>query len=615
MTYRINKTDGNQLVDIPDGTFDTSSTSLTLIGKNVTSFGEAVNENLVKLLENFASTSFPEQALKGQLWYDTGSGRLNVYDGVSFRAAGGPVLSRTIPTDLVAGDLWLNNETKQLWFYDGTQLTLAGPIYSTAQGVSGTTVETILDNFNRSHTIVLLKVAGTLLGIFSKDKFIPAQPIIGFDTGDTIRQIQIGFNVSLHPDTKFDVIVTRAENILTDTGELKSANQLVYNDDDQVIVGSLILQSNSGLIIGAAEDVALKILPSNKFVIEQQITGQNFGIRSKTPTGTREFITIDATSSRIGFLTDTPQADVDIQGNLRVAGDLLIGGDTVTIQATELVVEDKNIILGSTAATPTNTSADGGGITLKGTTDKTFNWYNTTGSWTSSENIDIIAGNSYKINTLTVLSENTLGASVLTSSLVTLGNLTDLQMSGGVTALYINNDTIQNSSGDIVFNPILGNVSISNKKLVDLGTPIANTDAAPKGYVDAAVFNRGISMSMDITGLSNTDIENILNNIAPFYNGSNTGVAINGTILRLHGSETVVTVNPSIFTPTEDVGAGGVFSRVNVRNVTDDGSESVIADFTTGPITIPAPVATVTVTRVNKSFEMVTSAWQYQADF
>jgi hypothetical protein len=81
MTYRINKTDGNQLVDLPDGTFDTDSTSLTLIGRNVTSFGEALNENLVKLLENFASSSAPESALKGQLWYDTGSGSLNVYDG------------------------------------------------------------------------------------------------------------------------------------------------------------------------------------------------------------------------------------------------------------------------------------------------------------------------------------------------------------------------------------------------------------------------------------------------------------------------------------------------------------------------------------------------------
>jgi hypothetical protein len=64
MTYRINKTDGNQLTDIPDGTFDTNTTSLTLIGKNVTAFGEAYNENLVKLLENFASTSAPESALK-----------------------------------------------------------------------------------------------------------------------------------------------------------------------------------------------------------------------------------------------------------------------------------------------------------------------------------------------------------------------------------------------------------------------------------------------------------------------------------------------------------------------------------------------------------------------
>ena len=57
MTYTINKTDGNELTKIPDGTLDTSTTALTLIGRNSTSFGESVNENFVKLLENFASTS------------------------------------------------------------------------------------------------------------------------------------------------------------------------------------------------------------------------------------------------------------------------------------------------------------------------------------------------------------------------------------------------------------------------------------------------------------------------------------------------------------------------------------------------------------------------------
>ena len=87
---------------------------------------------------------------------------------------------------------------------------------------------------------------------------------------------------------------------------------------------------------------------------------------------------------------------VTIQGNLTV------NGTTTTIDSTTLVVEDKNIELG-TVATPTDSTADGGGITLKGATDKTFNWVNSTNSWTSSEDIDLASAKDYKMNNTTVL--------------------------------------------------------------------------------------------------------------------------------------------------------------------------------------------------------------------
>jgi hypothetical protein len=72
--------------------------------------------------------------------------------------------------------------------------------------------------------------------------------------------------------------------------------------------------------------------------------------------------------------------------NVTITGDLLINGATTNINTTNLVVEDKNIILGD-VATPNNTTADGGGITLKGATDKTINWVNSTSSWTFNQTI------------------------------------------------------------------------------------------------------------------------------------------------------------------------------------------------------------------------------------
>ena len=93
MSYKINKTNGDLLVELTDGVIDTVSTDITLVGRNYKGFGEAFNENFVKIIENFAATSAPSNPLKGQLWYDTGENRLKIYDGSSFRTAGSPTVS------------------------------------------------------------------------------------------------------------------------------------------------------------------------------------------------------------------------------------------------------------------------------------------------------------------------------------------------------------------------------------------------------------------------------------------------------------------------------------------------------------------------------------------
>ena len=84
MAYTINKTDGTIVATITDGTINTS-TSLTLFGKSYSGFGELLNENLVKLLENQASTSTPTAPLTGELWFDTNTAQLKVYDCSAFK--------------------------------------------------------------------------------------------------------------------------------------------------------------------------------------------------------------------------------------------------------------------------------------------------------------------------------------------------------------------------------------------------------------------------------------------------------------------------------------------------------------------------------------------------
>lgn len=105
-----------------------------------------------------------------------------------------------------------------------------------------------------------------------------------------------------------------------------------------------------------------------------------------------------------------------------ITGDLTVNGTSTTIESTTLVVDDKNIELGA-VATPTDVTADGGGITLRGATNKTLNWVNATDAWTSSEHVDLASGKSYYINGTEVLSGSALGSGVTSSSLTSVGTI------------------------------------------------------------------------------------------------------------------------------------------------------------------------------------------------
>ena len=114
--------------------------------------------------------------------------------------------------------------------------------------------------------------------------------------------------------------------------------------------------------------------------------------------------------------------DLTVGRNLTVTGDLTVNGNTLTVNASTLVVEDKNIVLANTAS-PSDASADGGGLTILGTTNHTFNWINATDAWTSSEHMDIASGKEYRINGTKVLDSGSLGTGITASSLTSLGTI------------------------------------------------------------------------------------------------------------------------------------------------------------------------------------------------
>ena len=182
--------------------------------------------------------------------------------------------------------------------------------------------------------------------------------------------------------------------------------ELAYNESD---AGNGILYYGFGT--GGAGGSATSIVAIGGDGAFVNLTGTQTVSGNKTFTGT-----VDLSGA-------TLSGNTTFGNNLTVTGDLTVNGTTTTIDTQTLDVKDKNITLGD-VATPSDATADGGGITLKGATDKTFNWVDATDSWTSSEHIDLASGKEFKIAGTSVLSGSTLGSGVTASSLTSVGTIT-----------------------------------------------------------------------------------------------------------------------------------------------------------------------------------------------
>jgi len=501
MTYSILLTNGTALTSITDGSVD-NTTDLTLIGKNVSGYGNYINENFLHLLENFSNTSPPNSPIQGQLWFDTSVNRLKVYNGTQFVVSGGSIVSSIIPSSLSTGDLWIDNVREQLYFNDGIATLLAGPIYTAAQGVSGFTVEDHLDTNQVSHTVVLLWLSQQLLGVFTKEAFTFNEPPAGIPA-----TVGVGFTCSSITNFRFNVPTSSAYNLIAATGALKTAESFISTTDDSQSTGTLSIQNGTPLKLGPAANTEFDV-NSSVFEIKSNTTNQNFLIQLLNASGTHPALFINSQSQYVGLYTQSPQATLDVAGDVIVEGNLTVNGSTATISSTVITLADKNIELNKVTS-PTDTLANGGGFTLHGTTDKTFNWVNDGTGWNSTETINLASGQTYKINGFDVLSSTSLGTGITSANGVTsLGRLTSLR----TTNIEINSNVISyynaiQPNGDIVLQPKgNGSVNVYSTRIINLATPTQATDAANKSYVDNTIQTASVAITLTANGLSNTQL-------------------------------------------------------------------------------------------------------------
>ena len=607
MAYSINKTDGTLLATVADGQVDDLSTDITLIGKNYSGFGESLNENFIKLLENFASTSRPDNPIRGQIWFDTSEAKLKVYTGTGFVPVSSASISNSQPGQPGAGDLWFNNISKQLYFYDGTGFILLGPAYSQAQGLSGFKVETILDSLNASRVVTYLYNNGILLGIFAKDTFSPKLNIEGFS-----GSIVPGFNAGTLAGFKFNVTATNADRL-----DNVIASLYARRDQANNFAQPLIITDNSGINVGAGTEGAFNVAAGN-VRLYNTASNKNLSFAVQKGVASETAVNIISPTREVKIYDGFTDSVTTVGGNLTVVGDLVVQGNTTTINTSVLTIEDKNVVLASLGDSSSNTDeyADGGGIILRGNSDHEFTWDKNVG-WFSTENINLASGQNYKIAGNTVLT----ATQCFSSSFPNLNNVGTL-LNLSVDNVFIDNQRISTiSSLDLELAPdgsgnvvLIGSPLITGLVTTNQNTPVQTTEntgsigtalgatelseATNKKYVLNVVRTRSLVFSIDISDFpTDGDIAVILTSLAPVNEYEN------GTLARILCTR---------LTNISSSAATSLAAPGTAEFVTPTGTAfAITSQAINSPITVAAQ--TISVFRVVKTYILQAGAWTFSS--
>jgi hypothetical protein len=272
MTYTVTLPNGSTLGTISDGTGNgpafpasTAFTSLNLIGRNYSNYGQFIANDLVALLVNNAYSVSPSTPQQGQLWYDTSNSLLKIYNGTAWVVVSAATSQATAPSTTVAGSFWWDSVNQQLYVYNGlTPYNISGWILVGPQrNGSGAVWEVIYDTGLNAHDVLSLKLDGVRTAIISSSSFTSNVSYPGIGTN-----IVAGYNVS----SSYTIYGTA--NNASYLGAVPAANYL-RTDINNVAQGSLAIQSNTGVIIGSLGTLVANVTTSGTGRLYNVYSGGN----------------------------------------------------------------------------------------------------------------------------------------------------------------------------------------------------------------------------------------------------------------------------------------------------------------------------------------------------
>jgi hypothetical protein len=243
-----------------------------LVGKNYAGYGQFLDDNFVHLLENAANSTSPSAPLTGQLWFNTTTTVLQVYNGVGWKSLGGSQSASSAPTNNSTGDLWYNTTTQQLNVWTGTAWLLVGPIYNSTTGITGAIPATILDNTATSHVVVELYVNNAIIGFISEDAaFTPQTAVPGF------TQVYPGITLASTINSQVPLFTGTATNAQQLNGVY--GNSFMRTDANTSTTGTLRVINNTGLSVGAGNDFTVGVSGTTVTLSNADLNGNiNFSV-------------------------------------------------------------------------------------------------------------------------------------------------------------------------------------------------------------------------------------------------------------------------------------------------------------------------------------------------
>jgi hypothetical protein len=337
MSYTITKTAGGTVATVTDGSLDTTTLDIALIGKNYTNYGQSLNENFVKMLENFANTTQPSQPMTGQFWYDSGNKLPKVYTGTAWKNIGSATADGSAPTGANVGDLWYDTTNKQLKTYNGSGWDLIGPDWTGDLGLYsagyrfGQEVAKVSDGVT-THAVVNINAGGQVVAIFSGDAaFTPSPAITGFATIEPGLNLNSTLNAKVANADLLDGLDS-TQFMRSDTNTGTSGNLAITN------ATASTSSSTGALKVSGGAGVSGNVYAGGNIVATGNLTGTNIsGTLSTaaqpnvTSVGTLTGLTVSGTATATtlaGTLSTAAQPNVTSLGtltSLAVTGNVAAG--------------------------------------------------------------------------------------------------------------------------------------------------------------------------------------------------------------------------------------------------------------------------------------------------